>query len=565
MASKSDIKWFKETFWAEMEKALKGTVFDPNMLTAIAAQETGSLWSPMRKKNLSKKDIVRLCCGDTLDDDKGRKAFPKNYNELQAYPRGDEMFKIARKALLDMSEHVPGYGFAKNRPKKFCHGFGVFQYDLQFFKVDEDYFLKRKYEKFQNTLDRAIRELKSCLKKRELDDQPGITDMEFCTVAITYNTGGYRASKGLRQGHFDGSKYYGEHIRDYLAIARSLPDPGGAGTVAKPGEAAVKREYLPRAVGPHMRVDTMISALRMRSEPEVTNPISKNVIVELPDGWPVRAVSGKVENGFILVEAALNNAIYRGYCSSKYLVKATGPAKPAGPKTLPGIDLEVPAVYMKHASGKVTKRTENAGAHSLNETGMPGRKGETPEELRAELGQIISYLNPGKSNHKRYWPRSGLTFCNIYAHDYCFLAGVYFPRVWWTDKALLEIAKGNTQKPLYGNTIREMRANDLFRWLRDYGEQFGWQRAVSATELQNFANLGAVCLIIARRKNEGRSGHVSAVVPETDAHKAKRMSNGEISSPLQSQAGSGNFNYGNGKPNWWTAERFAEFAMWYHP
>ncbi|MBN9671044.1 hypothetical protein [Roseibium aggregatum] len=563
MASKADIEWFKTTFWHRIAPALQGTVFDPDMLVAIASQETGYLWSPMRKKGLSADEIVRLCCGDTLDDDKGRKAFPKNFDELAAHPRGDEMFQVARRALLEMAEHVPGFGFAQNRPKKFCRGFGVFQLDLQFFKQDPDYFLNRKYETFENTLDRAVRELKSCLKKRNLENAESISDFEFCTLAITYNTGRFRPNKGLRQGHFDGTKYYGEHIRDYLAIARSFPDPGSGSAPPVEGKANITREYIPKATGPHMRVETLESNLRMRSEPEVSVPLSRNVFVELPDGWPVRAITGEVVNGFIEVEAALNDAIYRGFCSQKYLIKAGGPEDPPGPIEEPGLDLEIPAVYMPHAVGSVTKRTENAGAHSLNEAGMPTRTGTTPDELRADIDRIIGYLNPGDSRHKRYWPRSGLTFCNIYAHDFCLLSGVYLPRVWWSEKGLLAFAKGNTPVPRYGDTIREMRANDLFRWLRDFGPQSGWRRAISATELQDFANLGAVCIIIARRKVEGRSGHVSVVVPETNTHQAKRLPGGEVSSLLQSQAGSSNFNYSNGKSMWWTSPRFAEFAMWY--
>jgi len=99
-----------------------------------------------------------------------------------------------------MSEHVPGYGFAKNRKSKFCHGFGVFQLDLQFFKTDPDYFPERCYERFSETLGKALRDLISCQKKRGLQNRTSITDFEFCTIAITYNTGRFRLNKGLKQG-----------------------------------------------------------------------------------------------------------------------------------------------------------------------------------------------------------------------------------------------------------------------------------------------------------------------------------------------------------------------------
>ncbi len=554
MTSKSDIQWFKENFWHDMNAAVSGTVFDPDMLIAIATQETGSLWSPMRKKGLSRDEIVRLCCGDTLDADKGRRAFPQTKADLIAHPRGQEMFDIARAALLAMAEHVPGYGFAKNRPDKFCHGFGVFQLDLQHFKTDPDYFLEKRYETFEATLGRALDVLQSALKKRDLHEKPGITDFDFCTVAIVYNTGRYKPNKGLKQGHFDGSRFYGEHINDYLAIARSIPTPDGTVAISS-GSAALAK---PLATGPYMRVETMTTSLRLRSAPEISDPPNKNVIAELPDGWPVRAFTGETVNGFIKIETALDNTVFRGFASADFLVSALQPSAPSAPTAT------FPAVWMPRKAGTVTRRTEIAGAHSLNESNMPGRTADTPYGLRDNLTAIIDYLDPEKQAHARYWPRSGLTFCNIYAHDYCALAGVYFPRVWWTDTALLEIAGGGQPEPRYGDTIREMRANDLFRWLRDHGAAHGWIRATSATELQNSANLGCVSLIIARRKEEGRSGHVAMVVPETETQSAKRLPGGQVSSPLQSQAGTVNFNYGNGTSSWWTAARFAEFAMWHH-
>ena len=35
------------------------------------------------------------------------------------------------------------------------------------------------------------------------------------------------------------------------------------------------------------------------------------------------------------------------------------------------------------------------------------------------LWRIVDYLAVDKASHARYQPRDGLTFCNIYAHDYC--------------------------------------------------------------------------------------------------------------------------------------------------
>ena len=46
--------------------------------------------------------------------------------------------------------------------------------------------------------------------------------------------------------------------------------------------------------------------------------------------------------------------------------------------------------------------------------------------------------------------------------------------------------------------------------------------------------------------------------------RAKRDAAGEVSMPLQSQAGVKNFRYGNGKANWWRGSEFAESAFWVH-
>ena len=111
--------------------------------------------------------------------------------------------------------------------------------------------------------------------------------------------------------------------------------------------------------------------------------------------------------------------------------------------------------------------------------------------------------------------------------------------------------------------VFQQRANDLFRWLRDFGVQFGWRQTGSLTKLQLAANSGGLGVIVARRKEDGRSGHIVMVVPELEK-RAVWNGDGEVVSPVQSQAGSVNFRYGTGKAGWWQDERFAEFAFWIH-
>jgi hypothetical protein len=141
MIDRDALRWFKTTFGPELAEAVAGTPFSVDLLVAIAAQETGEIWSPLRDK-LDTDQLLEICVGDTLDADKGRVAFPKTRDHLIAAPRGEEMFRIAHDALVVMARHVPGYTGVARRPNKFCHGYGIFQYDLQFFSTDPDYFLE---------------------------------------------------------------------------------------------------------------------------------------------------------------------------------------------------------------------------------------------------------------------------------------------------------------------------------------------------------------------------------------------------------------------------------------
>jgi len=157
------------------------------------------------------------------------------------------MFEIARNALEDMAAHITSYRDAVANPKKFCHGFGVFQRDLQFFEDDPDYFLERRYENFADTLSHCLGELKRGLKKLGFESRTSLTDMEFAAVAIAYNTGGYKPSKGLKQGHFDNEKYYGEWIDEYLKLSRTI----GAPTFIAPGRyVVIARDGLKLRGGP---------------------------------------------------------------------------------------------------------------------------------------------------------------------------------------------------------------------------------------------------------------------------------------------------------------------------
>ncbi len=320
MSTKDSIAWFKANFGAEINAAVAGTPFDLDMLTAIALQETGFIWGTLRTKGLSRERILELCVGDTID---GRKAFPKDKAELLTHPQGQAMFDIAKAALVDMAANIAGYSGAAANPVKFCHGYGLFQYDIQFFKTDPDYFLERKYRFFDQTLGKALSELndkfKVVGKKLGWGTRTTLTDLEKAAVAIAYNRGSYDPAKGLKQGfkNSDG-KFYGELFFDYMILAKSVPMPAAANPAPPPPPPAqVPPPPPPAAPGEAMLVDVTNDPLNLRSKPETGN----NVVGKLPDGLPVQAFESR--NGFRRVTALLIGKAVEGWASAQFL-------KPAG-------------------------------------------------------------------------------------------------------------------------------------------------------------------------------------------------------------------------------------------
>lgn len=231
MPTAQDVLWFKQEFQPAIETAVAGTPFSIDMIVAFACQETGGIWPILRRQGLPTARILELCVGDTIDGTStgGRRAFPKDKAELLAMTHGDRMFEIARQGLVDMAGYISAYRGSASRPDKFCHGFGIFQLDLQFFKTDPDYFLERRYADFGAALAKCVAALSAALKRLGWQAKTSLTEDEMAAVAIAYNTGRFDAAKGLKQGYFDGTKYYGESYFAYLQLAKSVqPVPATA-------------------------------------------------------------------------------------------------------------------------------------------------------------------------------------------------------------------------------------------------------------------------------------------------------------------------------------------------
>jgi peptidoglycan hydrolase-like protein with peptidoglycan-binding domain len=276
-------------------------------------------------------------------------------------------------------------------------------------------------------------------------------------------------------------------------------------------------------------------------------------IAVLPMGQKVKKLTESSTPNWWQVSTNLQGNELVGYVNSTLLTTAKEFTAPTAVKGIVKVHLE--------RAGDVTRRNK-AWAYALNEAGQPTRKpaASKADKVKA-LTDIIEWLDVDNSANLRYQPITAATYCNIYAYDYCYLAGVFLPRVWWKSKALIDLAAGKSVQPIYDDTVTEINANSLLEWLKDFGAAFNWQRTSSLEEMQNAANNGQVAIICAANIKPNHSGHIVTVVPETASHKAERK-DGLVVKPLQSQAGRTNRRYQT--DNWWVrlAENFREHGFW---
>lgn len=290
-----------------------------------------------------------------------------------------------------------------------------------------------------------------------------------------------------------------------------------------------------------MKYRVSVHGLFLRKEPRKEKGNERAV---LPEGTEVDMLgqSGTWSH----VSGLLDGTKFDGWVASRFLQPADTIRFDTASKLV--------AVHWRENNPK-SLRSDPASASPLGETGMP----RPTVRSAAALDQIIDWLAVEQS--RRYRPGSGHTYCNIYAYDVAYAAGAYLPRVWWTGKAIAALEKGKTVAAQYDVSIREMNANAIHNWLQDYGSRFGWKRTFSLTDLQDCANRGGVAVICARRKDLSRSGHIVVAAPESGALKARRDAGGRVVMPVQSQAGSVNFERRTPATPWWGDARFSSFGL----
>jgi len=282
-------------------------------------------------------------------------------------------------------------------------------------------------------------------------------------------------------------------------------------------------------------------------------------ITLLPQGHELQLL-GVSAPGWLRVRTNFGGGEVIGHVAASR-VEAAGEAPPVPPPAPPRP--AVPAVSLRENHPAATRASTDGRAFPPGEPGRPVRDPATDAATRrAQLRTIADWL--GVETSARYRRTPGATFCNVYAADYGYLSGAYLPRVWWTGPALVAIGQGQVPAVAYGDTVREMRADDLFAWLSEWGVAFGWRRVFDASALQAAANAGGVGVVCADRAAPGLPGHVTVVVPEDDGHRALRDADGNVTQPLQSQAGAVNRRYGSAGASWWASDDFRDRGFWVH-
>jgi len=260
--------------------------------------------------------------------------------------------------------------------------------------------------------------------------------------------------------------------------------------------------------------------------------------------------------GWWQVDAAIQGQTVRGFVNSSFVAPLTPGQFPSVTPTAGKIP---PADLGPSPSAKRSAR--GTWANSIGEPGRPAPAASNPGGRVAGILAVIDWLDVGDKTHLRWQPQGGTTYCNVYAYDVCNIAGIYLPRVWWEHDALVSLQAGQQVEVKYGQTVDEIRANDIYDWLVAFGGSFGWQRVFDPDPLQTQVNSGMVGIICAQRVDINRPGHIQIVAPEHGNQQAKR-SGGKVTQPLQSNAGTTTFTYGFLGSSWWRSSQFRELGFW---
>ncbi len=176
--------WLQSNFSTDIQNAINGTDYSPQLVSAIFCQETAQrvlLWVD----KFDSATILERCIFDASGDapNTSRNAFPKNaaaFHDKYGDEFTDMLIAEANKMRrMPQPGDADGWGASHFLYK----GYGLFQYDLQHVITDELFFRNKLWYSFTECLNRLI---------QELDTKAKLSDNLFDTVR-RYNGAGQNA------------------------------------------------------------------------------------------------------------------------------------------------------------------------------------------------------------------------------------------------------------------------------------------------------------------------------------------------------------------------------------
>ena len=262
------------------------------------------------------------------------------------------MFTVARRALMTVAKVSNDYASVAQDKNKFCRGYGIFQYDLQHFKKNPSYFLNQGWHSFEKCVGIAVEELRAAQARQRWGRKKTLTYDQLVHVAIAYNRGSSRVSKGFKQGFRPrGGKYYGEMIDEYYRTAQSIH-------VGQPVIEAIPSPELEPVAGELYRVyvDSYLS-LRAREDER-----SKR-LARLPPGQIVVRRPGGASRWW-MVEADVRGTLVRGFVASEYLRPIATVPEETSRVVAPTDFRAVPKYILAEVGAR--KRTLKSGARGMD-------------------------------------------------------------------------------------------------------------------------------------------------------------------------------------------------------
>src|SRR5260370_5005186 len=125
----------------------------------------------------------------------------------------------------------------------------------------------------------------------------------------------------------------------------------------------------------------------------------------------------------------------------------------------------IPPGHLASGNPNATRARVDGRAFPLSEAGQPVRDlaADIPKK-KASLSGIVDWLQVELS--ARYKKGVNVTYCNVYACDFCYLAQCYLPRVWWMPKAIQQLAARVAVPVSFGNTVMPMHPKRIVHVLR---------------------------------------------------------------------------------------------------